>query len=51
MNWIGKRLLERTSWDGIVMIVAGVTMVIMPLNLIAYGMIAYGAWTLWKEED
>ncbi len=50
MNWITDRLIERTSWDGIVLIVSGVAMVIAPLNLIAYGMIAYGAWTLWKSE-
>lgn len=50
MNWVKSRLLERTSWDGIVLIVAGVAMVIAPLNLVAYGMIAYGAWTLWKAE-
>lgn len=50
MNWIKDRLIERTSLDGIVLIVSGVAMVIAPLNLIAYGMIAYGAWTLWKSE-
>jgi hypothetical protein len=51
MNWIKNRLVERTTWDGIVMIAAGVAMVITPINLIAYGMIAYGAWTIWKKED
>lgn len=50
MNWIKDRLIERTSLDGIVLIVSGVAMIIAPLNLIAYGMIAYGAWTLWKSE-
>ena len=50
MNWIKNRLLERTSWDGIVLIAAGVAMIITPVTLIAYGMIAYGAWTLWKSE-
>ena len=51
MNWIKSRLLERTSWDGIVLIAAGVAMIIPPVSLIAYGMIAYGAWTIWKKED
>jgi hypothetical protein len=51
MNWLKNRLVERTTWDGIVMIAAGVAMVITPINLIAYGMIAYGAWTIWKKED
>lgn len=50
MNWIKSRLLERTSWDGIVMIAAGAAMIIAPVNLIAYGMIAYGIWTLTKKE-
>jgi len=50
MNWITNRLKERTSWDGIVLVAAGVAMIITPVNLIAYGMIAYGAWTIWKAE-
>lgn len=50
MNWILSRLKERTSWDGIVLVGAGVAMIIAPLNLVAYGMIAYGAWTIWKSE-
>ena len=50
MKWIKNRLLERTSWDGIVLIVTGIAMVITPVNLIAYGMIAYGTWTIWKSE-
>jgi hypothetical protein len=51
MNWIKDRLIERTTWDGIIMIGTGVAMIITPVSLIAYGMIAYGAWTLWKKED
>jgi len=50
MNWITSRLKERTSWDGIVLVAAGVAMIITPVNLIAYAMIAYGAWTIWKAE-
>jgi hypothetical protein len=50
MNWIKSRLKERTSWDGIILVGAGVAMLITPVNLIAYGMIAYGAWTMWKSE-
>jgi hypothetical protein len=50
-NWINARLGERTSWDGAVLIVAGVTVLIFsPLaNIAAYGAIAYGAWTIWKK--
>jgi len=53
MNWITSRLTERTSWDGIVMIGAGVAFIVLgPLaKVAAYGAIAYGAWTIWKKED
>ena len=47
MNWLMSRLTERTSWDGIILVASGVAMIIAPLNLVAYGMIAYGAWTIW----
>jgi hypothetical protein len=50
MNWIKNRLFERTSLDGVVLIGCGIAMVIAPINLSAYGMIAYGAWTLLKGE-
>ena len=50
MNWIKNRLIERTSLDGAVLIGCGLAMIITPVNLIAYGMIAYGAWTLLKGE-
>lgn len=45
-----KRLTERTSWDGIILVASGIAMIIAPLNLVAYGMIAYGAWTIWASE-
>jgi len=50
--WIKERLKERTSWDGVVLIVAGVVyLVFKPIaTIVAYGAIAYGAWTLWKKE-
>ena len=51
MNWLIKRFTERTSLDGAVLIGCGIAMIITPVNLIAYGMIAYGAWTLIKSED
>lgn len=51
-SWINARLGERTTLDGAVLIVAGVTFLIFkPLaSIVAYGAIAYGAWTLWKGE-
>ena len=51
-EWIVARLKERTSWDGAVLVVAGVAfLVFKPIaSLVAYAAIAYGAWTIWKKE-
>ena len=51
-KWVLDRLKERTSWDGIVLVGAGVTFIVLkPIaGLVAYGAIAYGAWTIWKSE-
>ena len=47
------RLSERTSLDGAVLIGAGIAFLIFkPIaSIVAYGAIAYGAWTIWKRED
>jgi len=52
-NWITKRLGERTSIDGAVLIAVGIIVLIAGpfATLAAYGAIAYGAWTLYKKED
>lgn len=52
-NWIVARLNERTTWDGAVLVGAGVAFLIFkPIaSLVAYAAIAYGAWTIWKRED
>ena len=52
-NWITKRLGERTSIDGAVLIAVGIIVLIAGpfAKLAAYGAIAYGAWTLYKKED
>jgi hypothetical protein len=51
-NWVMQRFNERTSWDGVVLVVAGVVYLIFkPIaSLVAYGAIAYGIWTIWKGE-
>lgn len=51
-KWINDRLKERTSLDGVVLIGAGIAFLIFkPIaSLVAYGAIAYGAWTLFKKE-
>ena len=52
-TWLLKRFKERTTWDGAMLIAVGVGyLVIEPIGtVIAYGAIAYGAWTIWKKES
>jgi hypothetical protein len=52
MNWIKDRVLERTSLDGVMLIVLGVVILIAGpfAKLAAYGAIVYGAWTIWKKQ-
>tara|TARA_R110002167_G_scaffold141644_2_gene329941 strand:+ start:4586 stop:4825 length:240 start_codon:yes stop_codon:yes gene_type:complete len=51
-GWVSSRLKERTSWDGAALITAGVCFLLFKgiATLVAWAAIAYGAWTLWKEE-
>jgi hypothetical protein len=51
INFIKDRFTERTSLDGVMLIASGLVFLIMPTDLIAYGAIAYGAWTLMNPED
>ena len=52
-KWINSRIKERTSLDGAVLIGVGIAFLIFkPIaSLVAYGAIAYGAWTIWKKES
>jgi len=52
IDWIQDRMKERTSWDGLTIIVISVlALVASPLiKYIAWVGLAYGAWTLWKKE-
>jgi|TARA_Y100000992_G_scaffold153993_1_gene102759 hypothetical protein len=52
IDWIKDRLVERTSLDGAALIGVGVIIILFGglAQYAAYGAIAYGAWTLWKEE-
>jgi hypothetical protein len=52
-TWIWNRIKERTTWDGAILIAVGVGyLVIEPIGTaLAYGAIAYGAWTIWKQES
>ena len=50
--WIKKRLDERTSLDGAVLVGVGLVILIAGpfAKLAAYAAIAYGIWTIWKTE-
>lgn len=50
MNWLTTRMTERTTLDGAVLVATGIAMLIVPIDLIAYAAIFYGAWTIWKAE-
>ena len=52
VNWIKKRMKERTSWDGAVWIGLGLMILFLTqIAKIAAGLaIAYGVWTIWKSE-
>ena len=51
-KWVNARIKERTTLDGAILIGAGIAFLIFkPIAIIvAYGAIAYGAWTIWKSE-
>jgi|APFre7841882724_1041349.scaffolds.fasta_scaffold140961_1 hypothetical protein len=52
IDWLQARLKERTSWDGLTIIVISV-MALAASPLIKYAAwagLVYGAWTLWKRE-
>ena len=52
VKWVKDRTDERTSWDGTVLILLGIVILIAGpfAKLAAWGAIGYGAWTLWKRE-
>lgn len=51
IDWLQERMKERTSWDGLTIIVISVlALVASPLiRYAAWLGLAYGFWTLWKK--
>jgi hypothetical protein len=51
-KWISNKLKERSTLDGGLMVVAGVVIIVLgPLaKFVAYGALAYGAYTIWRNE-
>ena len=53
LGWVKDRFMERTSWDGAALIAVGAVVLFLGpfAKWAAFAAIAYGAWTMWKEED
>lgn len=51
-KWIANRLQERSTVDGVVMVAAGAAVIVFSpfAKLIAYAAIAYGVYTVWRQE-
>jgi len=52
IDWVQDRINERTSWDGLtIIIISVIALIATPLVKYAGWIgICYGAWTLWKRE-
>ena len=52
VDWLKNRLKERSTWDGIILVAAGIAFLVLEpfAKIIAYGAIVYGGWTIWKNE-
>lgn len=52
IDWVQARVNERTSWDGLtIIIISIIALIATPLvKYAAWIGLAYGAWTLWKRE-
>tara|TARA_B100001093_G_scaffold251702_2_gene241042 strand:+ start:3572 stop:3742 length:171 start_codon:yes stop_codon:yes gene_type:complete len=52
-EWILNKIKEKTSWNGAVLIILGVVVLIAgPLaKLAAYAAIFYGIYCIWQKED
>lgn len=51
-KWIENRLRERSTVDGVLMVAAGAAIIVFSpfAKLIAYGAIAYGVYTIWRQD-
>lgn len=49
---IEQRLAQRSTVDGVVLVAAGTAFIVLgPLaKFAAYAAIAYGVWTIWRQE-
>lgn len=49
MNWLKSKLTQGNSYEGVALVAAGVVMIMAPINMVAYAMIAYGAIKIIKD--
>lgn len=51
-EWVKERLAERTTWDGGVLVAAGVAFLLFKsvATFFAWVAIFWGLWTIWKSE-
>lgn len=52
VDWIQARLKERTSWDGLTIIIISILILVASplIRYVAWAGLIYGIWTLWKGE-
>lgn len=52
IDWIQDRMRERTSWDGLTIIIISIlALVASPIiRYVAWAGLAYGIWTLWRGD-
>ncbi len=52
IDWLQARARERTSWDGLTIIVISVLALMASpiIRYVAWLGLAYGLWTIWKKE-
>lgn len=52
IDWLQIRFSERTSWDGLTIIVISILALIASpiIKYVAWFGLAYGGWTLWKKD-
>jgi len=51
-KWVKDRITERSTLDGVVFVLGGMAFIVFkPIgSLVAYGAIAYGAYTIWRKD-
>jgi len=52
IDWIQDRMRERTSWDGLTIIIISIlALVASPIiRYVAWAGLVYGVWTLWRGD-